>query len=104
MTTHNLLNSLVENGTLNPKQMMRALLGNSKENPVDVILTSMVDTMFNNLSDTEKKELFIEDPRKSEKQKAVSTLIEKSASSFVQGLPEKDLNLLFDMIQAKKDK
>lgn len=97
------MDNLVGNGSLYPNQLLKAFMGSSKGNPVDMLLTGLINTMYNSIPEKDREQLFIEDPRRSEKQKAVAYLIEKSASTFVQSLSESDLNLIFDKIQTKKD-
>jgi hypothetical protein len=99
-----MLSSMAGNGAINPNQILKSLMGTTKGNPIDIIITSIVDMMYKNVPEKERESLFINDPRKSDKQKVVTTLIEKAAPAFVQNLSENDLSMLFDRIQAKKEK
>lgn len=99
-----LMNNAVGNGSLDPSQILKMFMGKSKVNPFDFILSTIVDTLYACVPESEYKNLFIEDPRSSEKRKAVVTLIEKAAPKFVEDMSEKDVDILFNKIQMKKEK
>jgi hypothetical protein len=99
-----LINNAVGNGSLDPNQILKMFTGKSKIDPFDFMLSTIVNTLYEYVPENEYKNLFIEDPRNSEKRKAVVTLIEKAAPKFVENMSEKDVDILFNKIQMKKEK
>lgn len=95
-------------GNMNPNDILKALgLGNMSMEKIEAqVFDRMIDKLLSILyaeyPETAKHELFYNDPRRSEKEKSVTTLVCKSLPVFVNKLNNNDLDILFEKIQKHK--
>lgn len=81
-------------GKFNPEKLRQEALNKTMDYTIQIL--------FNECPEESKTELFYNDPRRSDKEKSVFTLVSKALPQVLRKLNENDLNLIFEKIQSKK--
>lgn len=74
-----------------------------KEKAMTKAVEYTVDVLYKELPKQNKAQIFFDDPRRSDKQKSISTLVSKALPKVLNKMNENDLNLIFYAIQDKKE-
>lgn len=94
---------------INPDQILQMLgmnkgnLNLMKQNVIHSAVYNGVQLLYKEFPKEDKNLLFIKDPRRSDKEKAIVTLITKALPAFVSKLNETDVSMVFDSIQKLED-
>lgn len=111
MNPNNVLASLISNGgsNMNPKEIMKMMglgdisMDKIKDNVINDMSDKVIGILYKEFPESDRKELFYDDPRRSEKEKSITALITKAAPLFIKKLNSRDIDLIFDKIQKYKD-
>lgn len=110
MNVNSALSSLIGNGgaNMNPEDIMKILGLNNismdkvKAEIVNMMFSKLIADLYAEYPTEDRKELFYEDPRRSEKEKSITALFSKGLPSYLKKLNNNDLDVLFDKIQKHK--
>lgn len=95
-------------GNMNPNDIFKALgMSNISVEKIqaqvfDKGFDKIISVLYNEFPEESKKDLFYDDPRRSEKEKSVVLLVNKAFPEFVKKLNNNDLDTLFNKIQKHK--
>ena len=93
---------------INPNEILKAFgLGNMSMEKIeaqvfDKVLDKILSVLYAEYPENARQELFYADPRRSEKEKSITTLVTKALPSFLGKLNSADLDVIFEKIQKHK--
>lgn len=100
--------SMMKNGKINSNEIIEMLGGKDsvskmKMQALNGIIDKTVDVLYSEYPKDAKATLFIKDPRRSEKEQSIVSLITKSVPLILSKMNEADVSLIYDKIQSKKE-
>lgn len=107
MNPKDILNAIA-NGKMDSNELSKMFGGADfmnklKAQALNGVIDRTVDVLYDEYPKDAKATLFMKDPRRSEKEQAIVSLITKSVPVILSKMNESDVSLIYDKIQKKED-
>lgn len=78
-------------------------VNNMMHKTMESAISKILDDLYAEYPTADRNALFIKDPRRSEKEKALETLVSKSLPRILEKMKEGDISYLYEKLQEKKE-